>query len=130
MGISFQHDLQTIDESMKKQRITPSHLMGGNRGIAPTMVITKNLCNSSHVDNDNSKTMIVQLEQIDEMAKGWCFVLPNTTIKGNKKAIVIKNFHGLVMSVDARNIFHCTSLEDKGIGNDVFGLGYYSKKYN
>ena len=86
-----------------------------------------NYRNLSHIDLDDSPTIILQLEENTGFAKDWNIILPNTIENGNYKNVIIKNFNGLLISIDAMNIYHCTSLGDVGFNNNTYGYGFYSK---
>jgi hypothetical protein len=78
------------------------------------MMISVNLANSPHYDiGDSSESVAVWVEDKPGQSKNWYFVLPNMSHDGSK-GVVIKLLHGLVISWDGREIFHCTSFTNTG----------------
>ena len=100
--------------------------------VTHSTVLSINLGNSSHFDNDNSISTAVWAEKVPGRAKNWYFVLPNLTDSlDNKRSVdgvVIELFHGAVLSWDGRLICHCTSNTTVGPGNKCFSAFITSLK--
>lgn len=124
-------ETETIVKSLKRQNIAVGIDMGGDEGLSASVTITKNYCNAPHIDLDDSKTMILQLEENIGNAKDWATILENTTMSNDQhqQAIVITNYSGLLIGIDAKIIRHATSLRDQLSGEHVYGIGFYSKLY-
>ena len=122
---------QTIVQSLKKQNIAVGKEMGGVDGLSASVTVTRDYCNAPHIDLDDSMTMILQLQKKENTAVDWGTILENTTISTDqhKKAVVIVNFSGLLIGIDARIIRHATSLGELKDNNHVYGIGFYSKLY-
>ena len=92
------------------------------------MMISVNLANSPHYDTgDTSESVAIWLEEKPGQSENWYFVLPNMSYKGSK-GVIVKLHHGLVISWDGREIFHCTSKTFVGDGNKVYGCLWSSTR--
>jgi hypothetical protein len=92
------------------------------------MMISVNLANSPHYDTgDTSVSVAIWVEEKPGQSENWYFILPNMSHQGSK-GIVVKLYHGLVISWDGRDIFHCTSKTRVGDGNKVYGCLWSSAK--
>ena len=90
-------------------------------GPGSRMVISINLANAAHVDiNDTSMSVALWLEEKPGRAKNWYFVLPNLSYDGSC-GVVVKLYHGVVISWDGRTVFHCTTKTNVGPDNRVYG---------
>ena len=125
----FHVEIENIISADRRQGRIPSINMGGRHGISSYCLISKDLINSAHFDLDTSVGISVFMEEKDGVAKEWYFVLPNTTVKGSTKAIIIKLFKGCAISWDGRDIFHCTGLKEVGENNHVYGCYFGGKNY-
>jgi hypothetical protein len=100
--------------------------MGGDAGLGNTMMISRNLGNSAHIDNrDQSRSIGVWVEEERGRAKNWSFLLPDVSVRGSK-GVVIKLFHGAVISWDGQIIRHCSSIAQPGQDNNVYGCVFCS----
>jgi len=85
------------------------------------MMISVNLANSPHYDTgDTSVSVAIWVEEKPGRSENWYFILPNLSYEGSQ-GVVVKLMHGLVISWDGRDIFHCTSLTNVGVRNKVYG---------
>lgn len=92
------------------------------------MMISVNLANSPHYDSgDTSESVAVWVEEKPGHSENWYFVLPNVSCQGSK-GIVVKLMHGLAISWDGREIFHCTSKTKIKEGNKVYGCMWSSTR--
>ena len=101
--------------------------MGGAEGPGGSIMISKNLGNSSHYDNsDGSNSCSIWAETNVGEASNWYFVLPNMRINGSE-GVVIKLRHGVSISWDGRIVRHCSSVT-AGVGgtNNVYGCMFGS----
>jgi hypothetical protein len=95
--------------------------MGGVRGPGGSIMLSRNLGNSSHYDySDRSNSCSIWAEKRLGKAKNWYFVLPNLSINGSK-GVVVKLRHGVSISWDGRIIRHCSSVTEVGEENNVYG---------
>lgn len=109
-------EIRTTDASMKVKE-----WLALSNGPGSRMVVSVNLANSPHYDvGDTSSSVAVWVEEKPGSAKNWYFVLPNVSYMGNM-GLAIKLGHGVVISWDGRDIYHCTSMTDPGIRNNVYG---------
>lgn len=117
-------DIQMAEQAGAK---VPALLeMGGVEGPGGSIMISRNLGNSSHYDNsDGSSSCAIWAETQVGMASNWYFVLPNMSINGSKGA-VIKLRHGVSISWDGRIIRHCSSVTAVGGTNNVYGCMFGS----
>jgi hypothetical protein len=100
--------------------------MGGAAGPGSCIMISKNLGNSVHFDyNDGSMSFGIWVEERIGVASNWYFVMPNIRLNG-KLGVVIRLFHGCVISWDGRLIKHCTSVTETGESNNVYGCMFGS----
>ena len=60
----FEEEIASIQHSLKRQNIIPDENFRGVNGLCASMVITKNYRNASHIDLDDSKTILLYLEKI------------------------------------------------------------------
>jgi hypothetical protein len=109
-------DIRKIDTERKIER-SPFLVKGpGSR-----MVTSVNLGNSPHYDSgDTSVSVTVWVEEKPGQSENWFFVLPNVSYMGSM-GVAIKLVHGVVISWDGRDIFHCTSKTRMGNSNNVYG---------
>lgn len=92
------------------------------------MMISVNLANSPHYDNgDTSLSVAIWVEEKPGQSGNWYFVFPNMSYKGSN-GVVVKLLHGLVISWDGREIFHCTSKTNVGDGNKTYGCLWSSTR--
>ncbi len=111
------------DEEMKVERSAAMKDAPGSR-----MMISVNLANSPHYDTgDSSESVAIWVEEKPGQSKNWYFVLPNVSCAGSK-GVVIKLMHGLVISWDGREIYHCSSITDVGNSNKVYGCLWTSTR--
>lgn len=95
--------------------------MGGREGPGSCVMISQDLCNTSHVDHkDESMSFGVWTEEIPGKAKEWFFVLPNVSIQGSS-GVAIRLYSGCAIEWDGRKLQHCTMLGSLGRGNHVYG---------
>jgi hypothetical protein len=118
-------DIQQAERN-KKSPCPPLEEMGGIDGPGTCIMISRNLANASHLDiNDKSRSFAIWVEKRKGKAGNWYFVMPDVSINGSK-GVIIKLFHGCVISWDGRVIRHCTSVTDVGEGNNVYGCMFGS----
>jgi hypothetical protein len=92
------------------------------------MMFSVNLANSPHYDNgDTSESVAIWVEEKPGQSENWYFVFPNMSHLGSK-GVVVKLLHGLVISWDGREIFHCTSTTKIGDGNKTYGCLWSSTR--
>lgn len=97
-------------------------------GPGSRIMFSVNLGNSPHYDSgDSSKSIALWTEQRPSEAKNWYFVLPNVSFQGSR-GMVIKLMHGVVISWDGRQIYHCTSKTSVGEKNKTYGCMWGSSK--
>jgi hypothetical protein len=65
------------------------------------------------------------VEEEPGRAKNWAFIIPDVAINGSR-GVVIKLFHGAVVSWDGRKIRHCSSIPKPGDDNNVYGCMFGS----
>jgi hypothetical protein len=100
--------------------------MGGDDGPGGTMMISRNLGNSSHYDYaDQSHSFAIWVEKLRGVAGNWYFVMPNISIN-ESKGVVVRLRHGVAISWDGRKIRHCSSVTDIGDDNNVYGCMFGS----
>ena len=98
------------------------------RGPGSRLMMSVNLGNSPHYDSgDTSKSIAIWVEEKPGQAANWYFVLPNVSCKGSH-GVVIRLIHGVVISWDGREIFHCSSKAQPGEGNKVYGCMWSSSR--
>lgn len=98
------------------------------RGPGSRLMVSVNLANSPHYDTgDTAPSIAIWVEKKPGQSKNWFFVLPNVSYNGSQ-GLVIKLVHGVVISWDGREIFHCTSETQQGKGNKTFGCMWTSSK--
>lgn len=107
----------------KRKKIEKNKWMPNGPGSS--VMVSKNLGNSSHFDLDQSASVSIWVEEKPGLAKNWYFVLPNVMLNGCK-GVLIKLCHGAVISWDGRLVRHCTSVTDVGDGNSVYGVMFGS----
>jgi hypothetical protein len=113
----------TLSEILRtdKSSSVPGLLPCIPNGPGYQIMLSINLANSGHYDTaDASQFVAIWVEEKPGVAMNWCFVLPNASYNGSK-GVVIKLHHGVAISWDGRNIYHCTSKTTPGNGNNVFG---------
>ena len=92
------------------------------------MMISVNLANSPHLDiGDTSESVAIWVEEKPGQSKNWYFVLPNMSYEGSN-GVVVKLSHGVVISWDGREIFHCTSKTIVGADNKAYGCLWSSTR--
>jgi hypothetical protein len=100
--------------------------MGGWDGIGGTLMMSKNLANSAHIDiGDKSRGVCMWIEDNPGIASNWYFVLPDVSI-GGRCGVCIRLFHGAVISWDGRLVRHCTSMTTVGKENNVWACMFVS----
>jgi hypothetical protein len=117
-------DIRKAEQAGTKVRALDE--MGGEDGPGGSIMLSRNLGNSSHYDySDGSASCSIWAEKRLNKARNWYFVLPNTSIRGSK-GVVIKLRHGVAISWDGRLIRHCSSVTDVGEDNNVYGCMFGS----
>ena len=97
-------------------------------GPGSRLMVSVNLGNSAHYDvGDSSVSVAVWVEEKPNQSKNWYFVLPNMSYKGSK-GVIVKLVHGVVISWDAKQIFHCTSKTMVGNCNKTYGCMWGSSR--
>ena len=95
-------------------------------GPGSRMMISVNLANSPHYDTGDSSISIgIWVEDKPGQSENWYFVLPNVSCNGSR-GVVVKLMHGVVISWDGREIYHCTSKTKQGIANRTYGCMWTS----
>jgi hypothetical protein len=127
LGERFPETLESIRQAEAiGPKCPPLSEMGGSNGPGSCIMISKNLGNSVHFDyNDASMSLGVWVEERIGGASNWYFVMPNIRLNG-KLGVVIRLFHGCVISWDGRLIKHCTSVTETGESNNVYGCMFGS----
>lgn len=98
------------------------------RGPGSRLMVSVNLANSPHYDSgDSAKSIAIWVEEKPGQAENWFFVLPNVSHKG-KQGLVVKLCHGVVISWDGREIYHCSSKATQGDGNKTYGCMWSSSR--
>ena len=88
---------------------TPNETEYFNDSLSDFMVHSVALCNSSHYDvNDKSITVSTWVEETLGNTDNWYLIFPNVTFD-NKKATIIKIFHGCTVTWDASIIRNASS---------------------
>jgi hypothetical protein len=119
------NDIRRAEKS-KSSELQPLKQMGGKDGPGNVIMISKNLGNSSHFDNaDKSRSFGIWVEEQPGGAKNWYFILPDVSID-KSKGLVIKLFHGAVITWDGSKIRHCSSMTEPGNNNNVYGCMFGS----
>jgi hypothetical protein len=58
--------------------------MGGESRIGGSLMMSKNLANSAHIDiGDNSRGVCIWVEENPGIASNWYFVLPDVSFGGS-----------------------------------------------
>jgi hypothetical protein len=97
-------------------------------GPGSRMMVSVNLANAAHLDvNDSSMSVALWLEEKPGQSTNWYFVLPNLSHEGSN-GVVVRLQHGVVISWDAKAIFHCTTKTNVGPDNRVYGCMWGSSK--
>lgn len=118
--------LSCIRKNDSDMKVEPSPSLKNAPGSR--MMVSVNLANSPHYDNgDTSKSVAIWVEEKPGQSKNWFFVFPNMSFQGSK-GIVVKLMHGLVISWDGREIYHCTSKTQVGEGNNTYGCLWSSTR--
>ena len=127
LRMHYQDVLSDIQRAEQAGAKAPALLeMGGVDGPGSSIMLSRNLGNSSHFDNsDGSNSCSIWAEKNVGMATNWFFVLPNMSINGSK-GVVIKLRHGVSISWDGRVVRHCSSVTAVGKTNDVYGCMFGS----
>jgi ribosomal protein S4 len=119
-------DIQTEERSGLKALMPALEEMGGEEGPGGSIMLSRNLGNSSHFDtSDNSFSCSIWGEKHQRRAESWYFVLPNMSFNGSS-GIVIRLRHGVAISWDGRIHRHCSSVPDPGPDNNVYGCMFGS----
>jgi hypothetical protein len=119
-------DIRDTDTLKSTEGLPPLEEMGGKYGPGHVIMISRNLGNSPHIDNaDGSRSIAFWVEEEPGRAKNWSFLLPDVSIDGSL-GVVIKLFHGAVISWDGREVRHCSSITEPGDGNNVYGCMFGS----
>jgi hypothetical protein len=119
-------DIRDADSLKATAESPPLKEMGGKDGPGNVIMISRNLGNSAHLDNaDGSRSIAVWVEEEPGSANNWSFLLPDVSIDGSL-GVVIKLFHGAVVSWDGRKVRHCSSIPEPGDGNNVYGCMFGS----
>ena len=93
-----------------------------------SIVSSVNLTNASHNDiNDGYVSICTWTEKYIGTAENWYFILPNTTIDG-ERGIAIKLKHGVTIRWDGRILFHCSMVGNVGSNNNVHGMYFGVQK--
>ena len=126
MQDNMRHVLSNIRLKDSELKVEPSPALKNAPGSR--MMISVNLANSPHYDNgDTSESVAIWVEDKPGQSVNWYFVLPNMSYQGSK-GVVVKLMHGLVISWDGREIFHCTSKTNVGEGNNTYGCLWSSTR--
>ena len=92
------------------------------------MMVSVNLANSPHYDTgDTCESVAIWVEEKPGQSENWYFVFPNMSCQGSQ-GVVVKLLHGLAISWDGREIFHCTSKTKTSDGNKTYGLLWSSTR--
>jgi hypothetical protein len=98
------------------------------KGPGSRMMVSVNLANAPHYDSgDTARSIAVWVEERPGLAQNWYFVLPNVSHKGSK-GVIIRLVHGVVISWDGREIFHCSSRAKQGDSNKTYGCMWSSSR--
>jgi hypothetical protein len=120
------HHIRDAEKLKSTAGSPPLKEMGGKDGPGNVIMISRNIGNSGHIDNaDGSRSIAVWVEEEPGRAKNWAFIIPDVSINGSR-GVVIKLFHGAVVSWDGRIIRHCSSLPQPGDDNNVYGCMFGS----
>jgi hypothetical protein len=113
-------------EKLKSSDLQSLKQMGGKDGPGNVIMMSKNLGNSSHFDiADKSRSFGIWVEEQPGGANNWYFILPDVSIN-ESKGLVIKLFHGAVITWDGSKIRHCSSMTEPGNNNNVYGCMFGS----
>lgn len=98
-------------------------------GPGSRRIVSVNLANAAHVDvDDTSMSVALWLEEKPGQAKNWYSLLPNLSHQGSL-GVVVRLCHGVVISWDARTVFHGTSKTNLGQDDTrVYGCMWGSSK--
>lgn len=134
--------LRVVQDLETDSGLKPTPQMSGDGGsykVSTSMDLSVNLSNASHFDvHDASQGFSTWTEDYPGSTKNWFFVLPNVygTKPGTKDSyngLVIRLYHGVLISWDGRIIRHCTSvMERKASGgkkqsHNVYGTFFAAK---
>lgn len=98
------------------------------RGPGSRMMVSINLANSPHYDTgDTAESIGIWVEDKPGQSENWFFILPNVSYKGSQ-GLVIKLAHGVVISWDGREMYHCTSKTEQGKDNKTYGCMWSSSR--
>jgi hypothetical protein len=118
-------DIRNADKA-KASNLKPLEQMGGTNGPGNVIMISRNLGNSAHVDcEDKSRSFGIWVEEKRGQAENWYFILPDASI-AESRGVVIKLFHGAVITWDGTKIRHCSSMTKPGENNNVYGCMFGS----
>jgi hypothetical protein len=95
-------------------------------GPGSSIMMSRNLGNASHLDVvDSSYSVTIWVEDKENMADNWFYIMPNMSYQGSM-GVIVRLSHGAVVAWDGRFIRHCTSVTNCGENNDVFGCMFGS----
>ena len=101
--------------------------MNDKNFFTSAIVQSQNLVNAAHYDVDDKTMSIATWTELDiGKAINWYFILPNVTRDGHK-GIAIKLRNGVTIAWDGRTIFHCSTVGDVGMANNVYGTFFGGK---
>jgi len=86
MGRRVPEELKDIQQAVRNQKSPPPPLeeMGGSNGPGISIMISRNLGNSSHFNIfDKSRSFAIWAEDVPGRAKHWYFILPDVSIDGS-----------------------------------------------
>ena len=82
---------------------------------------SQTLVNATHYDVDDKTISIATWTELDiGKATKWYFILPNVTRDGCK-GIAINLSNGMTIVWDGQTIFHCLTVGDVGMANNLYG---------
>lgn len=117
---------KSIRSAEYQKKIPERFETGGREGLCSVVNTSEDLICSSHHDvNDKSMCVSFWVKRTNGQVKDWYFILPNVTMNG-KKGLVIKLFHGCVVSWDGRIIRHCSTVGERDKENHVHGVWFGS----
>jgi hypothetical protein len=96
------------------------------RGPGTRLIVSVNLGNSPHYDSGDAATSVaIWVEDKPGQSENWYFILPNVSY-GGSNGVLVKLVHGVVISWDGREIYHCTSKTNQGDANNTYGCMWTS----
>lgn len=113
-------------ETKKSTATVPLPQMGGLDGPGNSIMMSRNLANSAHLDvYDNSRSFSIWAEKKPGNATNWYFIMPDVSLNGSR-GVAVRLHHGCVICWDGRLIRHCTSLTNVDQGNSVYACMFGS----